>query len=534
MAETYVLDYARKEGLKIFNPQGTVIHKISPVKVGNMFCPSPDEMGDFIQGLEVEDTLVSPSGPNQSYLAGAFQKGVQVFWINPARLTDEGGKGASGQELVRIWREKPGIFYPYMESDLQIAQLDIYFASFLRVEDGLVALQNSLSQALRKMMEEFRFLTPFLTPSKSEWVGKKVKAAIDDLRAVARTGKVKLPPEVVETFRENKQKEMETIYDFCFAGRIGDKDKKELERAKEAWMFSETRQLRARLKGEEKEYIKYLESLPHMEFFEDLMGVGPRSAAGVLVSIANPLLYPSFLHLNAYIGLRVMEGAAIRRIDPPTREALRYDHEAKTVYCFDFGDKAHYHQGFFQDLYHVYKLHQYLIYWPLIVLSNEVYPLGENKEPEDNLLKQWIKTLGEMAPSLPVISRSVKKTAWVKRLQTNPNWESLKKLFSPAKDGGNILMTPKRIELEAKRMNGRTLAAITYYRWLSYLGQPLPIERDHIYQKQYRGLYGKEPENYDHYVTLAHYQAEVKRLQKFGKTIPEEIWEKFPPELRLK
>ena len=85
---------------------------VPSVKIGNMFWPSPNEMGKFIEGLNRETVLVSPSGPNVSYLAGAFRHGVTVEWANPAFLADKFGKGkkAAPGKLLELYQEEPEVF----------------------------------------------------------------------------------------------------------------------------------------------------------------------------------------------------------------------------------------------------------------------------------------------------------------------------------------------------------------------------------------------------------------------------------------
>ncbi|PIQ80237.1 MAG: hypothetical protein COV79_01525, partial [Parcubacteria group bacterium CG11_big_fil_rev_8_21_14_0_20_41_14] len=79
---TYALGYATKTGMEISDDtSGT--QKIPSVKIGNMDWPDPNKMGEFIETLGSQDSLISPSGPNVSYLAGAFRQGADVHWANP-------------------------------------------------------------------------------------------------------------------------------------------------------------------------------------------------------------------------------------------------------------------------------------------------------------------------------------------------------------------------------------------------------------------------------------------------------------------
>ena len=85
----WALGFATKNGMQILSAAGEKV-VIAKVKVGNMFAPDPDEFAAlFLSRLGPEDVVLSPSGPNYTYLPGAYARGARVFWINPAKLKGE-------------------------------------------------------------------------------------------------------------------------------------------------------------------------------------------------------------------------------------------------------------------------------------------------------------------------------------------------------------------------------------------------------------------------------------------------------------
>jgi len=486
-----------------------------------MFWPDPEKMGEFIDSLTSDDILLSPSGPNEGYLAGAFRRGAEVYWINPARLADIFGKGkrisrSVPQNLLTLWQNQPEVFYRYLETDFQIAQLARAYAAWLATEKEVIALGNSISQALRREREEFRYFTP----PKEQWVEEKVERAVLRFQGAARRGGIRLPKDIIEAYRAKLTKEIETYYEVCVRG-----SNKEIEAIQKKLKQLELANVSGLLAEQKKRVASLLKELPHRVFFEDLVGVGVKSKAGILVSIGNPLQFPNFPALSSYTGMRIVEGQAIRRANPIKPEDLRYSHTAHRVLCFDFGDKAHYFKGFFQDLYYAYKLHQYLIYWPLIELTQEIFEAWDKKEVEEFQVKKWIERLVKIAPDLPMIQRSKMLQKRIEEVVREPSWSNLRHLFS--RSGDNLQMTPLRIEYQCKRLNGITLSRIVYYRWLEFLDHPLPLDEDFIYQEQCRTI-GEKGDKYDHYVHLEYYRKKVKDLMAQGKTLPSEVMKKFP------
>lgn len=552
---TWALGYASKTGLRAMSDAGEKV-TIPSIPIGNMFWPSPEKMDEFITSLNGNDTLVSPSGPNASYLAGAFRQGAIVHWINPARLADIIGKHArlAPQQLLKIWqeREREGgtEFYVYMESDYQIAELAVTYTDWLNTEAEKVALSNSLDQSLRKQMEIFRFLKP----PKEQWVNGRVASAFGRFRAVARKGGVTLPSEIAGQYRAHLELELGRLYDLCLTG-----DKKQTEAVQQRLKEMEMASVLEILEEREKTVQNLLNRLPHSRFFEGYKGIGPKSASGTLVFVSNPLLYPTFPHLNSLLGMRVVDGQAIRRYDPEEPRDLRYNHRGHQVMCFDFGDKAHFHEGFFQDLYRAYKCHQFLVYWPLVELTREVFSfwrgaeaeretdefdateneeagmsavenLGEegseqfetNGEPSPENIREWLSRLQALSSDLPIIVRSKGVRRMIDELASRPAWPGVKKLFSRATGGGNLQMTLQRLDTQAKRHNGITLARIAYYEWLSLLNEPLPLEPDFVYARQCKYVLNHPPQVYSPQVTLDYYTMRAQEMQANGKTLPEE------------
>lgn len=532
----YYLGYATAKGvqiLKVNEDESVEIIIVSSVKIGNMMWPSPREMGEFIAALSAEDVFVSPSGPNTNFLAGAYRRGAEVRWINPALLRDKLGEKKYTPELLRQFFEiAPESFYTYGEDDLHIAKLGVAYAGWMRTEAERIAVSNSLDQSLRRELEFFAYYVP----DREKWVNEKAERIVNRLRGSLRRGKTTIAKGRLNSFRITLVGEFRQIYDLTLRGNTKDfadaqRRLKELEMASIVELEEE----------EKKEAEEYLKELPHNEIFAEVSGAGPRTKAGALVHIGNPLLFPTFAHLASYAGMRVVGGQAIRRYDPIEKRDLRYNHEHHKVACFDFGDKAHYHDGIFKELYYAYKCQQYLIYWPLMELTAEVqkywsedimdikHGMGTNGEEPEKLTQEkindWARRLGEMTN--PMMDNPRVKKA-IADLAANPSWVGLKKIISRAKGCLNIQMDGTRVEAEAKRMNGITLFRLVYYRWLQMLSRPLPLETDHIYVSQWKKLYGKNgeagPKEYDPLVTVAYYQLRCEELQREGRTLPEEVW----------
>lgn len=531
----YYLGYAMGKGVKIIkitrNDEKEII-VIPSIKIGNMMWPSPPEMGEFIATLSAEDVFVSPSGPNYNFLAGAYRRGAEVRWINPALLRDKLGEKKYTPELLgKFFVEAIEDFYSYGEDDLHIAKLAVAYAGWMRTEAERIAISNSLDQSLRKEMEFFAFYIP----NREEWVKEKADRMANRLRGYLRKGKAILEKDELGKYRSALEAEYGQIYDMSLSGNTKDAEKAQ-KRLKDLEMAS-----MLELEEEEKrEAENYLAEIPHNGIFDGISGAGPRTKAGALVHIGNPLLFPTFAHLASYAGMRVVGSQAIRRYDPLEKRDLRYNHEAHKVFCFDFGDKAHYHDGLFKDLYYAYKCQQYLTYWPLMELTAEVQKYWtedimdikhgksiNGEEPEwltHEKITGWAKRLGEM--SNPMVDNDPRVKKAIADLLANPTWAGLKKIMSRGKGCLNIQMDGTRIETQAKRMNGITLLRTVYYRWLQMLDRPLPLEADHVYISQWKKIHGENnlPTKYSPIVTVAYYQLRCVELQEEGKTLPEEAW----------
>jgi len=514
---TYALGYATKTGMEISDDtSGT--QKIPSVKIGNMDWPDPNKMGEFIETLGSQDSLISPSGPNVSYLAGAFRQGADVHWANPARITDfSNGKPLTPKKLHDLWQNQPEIFYEYLAGDYQVAELGVAYTSWLAAEAEKVALSNSMDQTLRREMEWFRFLKP----DKDEWVAKRLEYAVLRFRSISRKGGIKLPKELIDQYRATLNSELEKLYTMCMEG-----DTKSIERVQKRLKEMDMASVEEQLAEHERRVEKLLKPLAHNEFFTGLKGIGPKSRSGVLFYIGNPLQFPSFMHLGSYNGMRIVEGQGIRRSSPENIEDLRYNHKSHGVLCFDFGDKAHYHEGFFQELYQAYKCHQFLVYWPLVVLTKQIFEVWDKDDVAEGMVSDWVRRLKNMGHDLPMIQKSMKIRNWLDRIEREPSWKELKKLFAREKGGGNLQMTLDRMDMQAKRHNGITLLRIAYYRWLNMLGAKLPIEQDYIYARQYKHLRNSSnaPTTYDPQITLEYYQEACAELQEKGREMPNEAW----------
>lgn len=193
----HYLGYATAQGIEILkhaHGEGTEKISIPSVKIGNILWPSPAEMGVFIATLSAEDTLVSPSGPNVNYLAGAYRHGAEVRWINPALLRDKLGERRYKPEILRqLFEAEAEDFYLYGENDLEIANLAILYAAWTRTERERIAVSNALDQSLRKEIEFFAFYIP----DREAWVKEKAERMVKRLRGTIRRGKVMVGKRII-------------------------------------------------------------------------------------------------------------------------------------------------------------------------------------------------------------------------------------------------------------------------------------------------------------------------------------------------
>src|SRR3989304_4375538 len=107
----YSLGYATKSGMKVVvqtddGKQKTIMVKSKPV--GNMFAPNPDDFVEKIMSqLRADDIVLTPSGPNHSYVAGCARVTRNVFWANPGTLVEHGAK--TPKQLLALYYSNPEV-----------------------------------------------------------------------------------------------------------------------------------------------------------------------------------------------------------------------------------------------------------------------------------------------------------------------------------------------------------------------------------------------------------------------------------------
>jgi hypothetical protein len=85
-------------------------------------------------------------------------------------------------------------------------------------------------------------------------------------------------------------------------------------------------------------------------------------------------------------------------------------------------------------------------------------------------------------------------------------------------------------------MLGVTLLQAAYYRWLAQDGEQLPLDRDYIYVKQWRKVYGVAdgvPSEYDHEVIPAFFAIEAEAMLRERPLPPNAEIICTPPSKRL-
>lgn len=562
----WAIGYATKSGMLIRSNEGKKI-KIPSKPAGNMHAPDSTAFTrDFLSQVGPDDTVISPAGPNYTYLIGAYAKTQKVFWIDPGRLAKEMGVDTGNEKtdhgtkkripavspaLLQLFKDKPQCFYEYKPTDAKVAALRIATLNWLHIERQATADGNSYSQLLRR---ERDFLS-FQTPDKEEWVATFVKRESARLTSHNKKAGVNLEPHQ----KKSSKKHLNARGEKLFYGYFGDdgveikKAQDELVRDRLAWFGAEE------LEDDAAKKVRAL--LPEIEanlVFDGVVGEEAiKTRAQVLSYIRNPLFYENFRQLAGYAGVGSLhEGQAVRR---RRGERQRGVPEFKRALVFDFAEK--YWQcdriGVVKALYYAYKEHQYLVYWELIKLTQDVWKLmgkkQDEEETDDEVAVEDEEDQGKPEPAspekirdiavrlsklehLPMIGRSPKAKAEIQALIKTPDAARLWRLFSradfgPLGSGLNLQMTPARIERQIKRILGITLLQIVYYRWLEQLEAPLPLAQDFIYVQQWKFVSGKTegvPTKYDYNVVMRYFQKTSEKLRLTVK-LPPEVDEKLKP-----
>lgn len=549
----YALGFATRQGMAILSDTGERI-TIPKVKIGNMFQPDPDAFDAlFLQRLTPEDTVLSPSGPNYTYLSGAFARGARVFWLHAALLKDV---RKVPEELQSRFAENPDQFYAFQPQNERVAALALRTRQLIAIERQRTADGNSQSQMLRRERDFFRFHRP----DPEVWITRQTETEERKFALkLSRTG-VKLDPEQRKTLRAGIRERMVRLYEHYYAKKPESKEEQkstlraaeELVRDRMEWFGADILE-----SVYEKEVEDILRSMPENTLFDGLLSGGTvKVRAEMLTLLRNPLLYPNAAALHAYADMGVTDGQARRRTHG---QATGGNPEFRRVLCFDFAEKYWQNDtvGFFRDLYYATKEMQTATYWDLITLTADVFAtLGRSVSDDEEEVEEQagngngkkaraatpavIRTLAERLQRLEhldIIQRSERVRSAIARVIEHPSAEELWRIFSrsPRASGLNLQMTPKRIEAQVKRFLGVTLLDAVYYRWHTQLGFPQPIKDDNIFVRRWRQVNGRTdgvPAAYDHQVVLAWVRREAASRSS-RVTIPDEVRVKFiPPKSR--
>lgn len=556
---TWAIAYATKAGVDIRSSDGQKI-KVKSAPVGNMHAPDAQSFqDDFLARLTREDVVISPSGPNYTYLAGAYAHAGKVHWIDPGTLAAKEGNGdgkkrkkSPADTLLALFESEPQAFYEYKPTEARVAAIRIATLNWLAVERQATADGNAYSQLLKRE-RDFHF---FADPNRNEWVKEYVAREKRKVVAKNKAAGVVLSKEQLADMTVTLTRRAEDLYE-SFFGKDGKEAKKvqdQLVRERLEWFGADEladdccRRVKALLKD-----------APENEIFDGLIGPDAlKTRAQVLAYMRSPRLYPCFPALASYVFGRFDEGQAKRR-----RRGMRDGGtpEFKRALVFDFADK--YWQadpiGFFRGLYYTYKGHQYAQYWPLVELTRELWKIlgvkaaedGEDAEVEaeeiegasGDAVRGIVEKLAELS-YLPLIAGSPRARTEIAELVKRPDPKRLWRLFSKGNawdgttsvPGGNLQMPPFRIERQVKRLLGATLLQAAYYRWLAQDGEQLPLERDYIYVKQWRKVYGVAdgvPTEYDHEVVPAYFAIEAERMLRERPLPPNAEIVCMPPGKRL-
>jgi hypothetical protein len=513
---------------------------IPKVPVGNMFQPDPEVFASvFLNRLGEGDIVLSPSGPNYTYLPGAYARGAKVYWIHPGNLK---GVKKLAEHLLRLFKETPDEFYEYQPQDERIASLGLLTRAWLGLERQVTADENALSQLMRRERDFFSFHKP----DREGWLRRSVESERRKFAKQLSGRGVKLTRKQQERLSAGILARAEELYASYFEPGVPEKQMKKaritLIREQLEWFgVAEKEAFYA------DEAWRALEGTPEKALFDGLIGEkAVKTRIQVLTYIRNPLFYPSAGHLRAYAGLGITDGQANRR---RRGEASRGNPEFRRALCFDFADKYWSNDpiGYFKALYYAYKAHQYFIYWGLMELTRDVFQtlrMSEDETEEDaeeggnghdatsEAVRPLIHRLAELS-HLDLIAKSAPVKEVIETLKRSPDPKLLRRLFSKSpRDGFNLQVTPKRVEAQVKRLLGVTLLDTIYYRWLASLGEPLPLAEDFIYLRRWRNVEGRTdgvPEAYDHQVVLRYFQMCVEELRASREPLPSEVELKLVP-----
>ncbi len=536
----WALGYATKTGLVAVSGDGHSKVVVKSTAVGNMFAPNPKEFVDHLLSvLQPEDVVLTPSGPNYTYIAGCASR-CRVFWIHSGKLAEGSKNGSVAKAVLQHFQERPADFYEYQPTGVGLAKLRLMVQEWLGLERVVTATDNGLAQALRREREYFQYFSPEKDRWLKEFVTRERKKEIARLR---KRGVV-LSAEQIHGMEAALKQTAEAHYAIYFDGEgSGEKEqKKERERIiteRLEWFGAD--ELLAHVG---KEVGEYLVTLPENKLFDGLLSEGThRVKAEILAFMRNPLLYPNVRALLAYADMGHIEDGQV-----PQRRHGEVEHgnpQLRRTLCFDFAEKYWTNDtvGFFRNLYYAVKAHQYYSSWGLMQVTADVFKLLGKKEEEDESETSEDEPTKELVPDrlqaiverldslsgLPMISRNPAIKREIAALKANPDPKRLWKLFARGKVGNeyglNLQLTRKRVEQQVKRMLGITLIKATYYRWLKMLGMPLPLADDHIYVRQYQTVYGVKdlPEDFEPEVVLEYYRMKTAELKKRHGPLPAEI-----------
>ena len=546
------LGFATKNGMIIQSEDGEKI-LIPKVEVGNMYAPDPDAFEAlFLSRIGEGDVVISPSGPNYTYLPGAHARGAKVFWLHAGLLK---GVKQVPQALLKMFDDNRNVFYEYQPQDAGVAALGIITRQLINLQRQRAGDENAYSQMLRRERDFFRFATP----DRDGWINRHVAEEQRKFEQKLRKTGVRLSTEQKAQLDAGIRDRIVRLYDVYFGVTPEDKEaKRALLRAKEElvrdhmeWFGVDVAEA---FYGREVEHM--LDGMPENGLFDGLIGAGAvKTRAQILTYMRNPLLYPNAAALRGYAGMNVVDGQAERR----TRgEASHGNPEFRRALCFDFAEKYWQNDpiGFFRGLYYAYKAHQYYTYWELMVLTADVFSAlrmseeedesvsdsdtgngaangnGHTREVSPNVVRALVERVATLT-HLDIIERNGEARRVIERLRENPDPRELARLFSRSttRSGLNLQMTPRRVESQTKRFLGITLLEAIYYRWMAQLGQPLPVADDKTYLRRWRTVTANQdgvPTTYDHEIVLTWLRAGTAELAA-KRPLPPEITIKFIP-----